>query len=105
METGAEMEIGKVKGYPDQQAKVQELEGKVGAQKRVETSKEAEGQGAGDRVQLSKDYQELSKVKKVTMELPDIRSERVDQLRNMIANNSYEINPTKIADKILEELL
>ena len=105
METGAEMEIGKVKGYPGQQPKVQELEGKVETQKRSETAKEAEGQGAGDRVQLSKDYQELSRVKRVTMELPDIRGERVDQLRNLIANNNYEIDSTKIADKILEELI
>ena len=99
------MEIGKLKGYPGQQPKVQELEGKVETQKRLETTKEAEGQGAGDRVQLSQDYQELSRVKKVTMELPDIRGERVDQLRNLIANNNYEIDPTKIADKILEELM
>ncbi|HBZ53920.1 MAG TPA: flagellar biosynthesis anti-sigma factor FlgM [Syntrophobacteraceae bacterium] len=100
------MEIGKIEGYAGaQQPKVQEMENKAEAQKRSEAVKEAEGRGSTDRVQLSKDYQELSKVKRVTMEMPDIRGERVDQLRGMIANNTYEINPNKIADKMLGELI
>jgi flagellar biosynthesis anti-sigma factor FlgM len=105
IETGAEMEINKVSGYAGQKPKVQELETKADVEKRSEEAKEAGGQGAADRVQLSRDYQELSKVKRVTMELPEIRGERVDQLRNLIANNEYQINPTKLADKILEETI
>lgn len=99
------MEIKKVSGYSGQQPKVQELETKADVEKRSEEAKEAGGQGAADRVQLSRDYQELSKVKRVTMELPEIRGERVDQLRNLIANNDYQVNPTKLAEKILEETI
>jgi len=58
-----------------------------------------------DRVQLSKGYQEMSQLKKVVMERGEIRTERVDQLRNQIENNLYEINPEKIAGKMLDELM
>jgi flagellar biosynthesis anti-sigma factor FlgM len=100
------MEIKKTEGYTSQQpAKVQELETKVDTQKRPDSAKETGGQGSADRVELSKDYQELNKVKRVTMELPDIRSERVDQVRKQIADNTYEVKATQIADKMLEELM
>jgi anti-sigma28 factor (negative regulator of flagellin synthesis) len=39
------------------------------------------------------------------MELPDIRSERVDQVRKQIADNTYSVKATQIADKMLEELM
>ena len=100
------MEIKKTDGYTSPQVtKVQEAETKVDGVKRLDSSKETSTQGSTDRVELSKDYQELNKVKRVTMELPDIRSERVDQVRKQIADNTYQVKATQIADKMLEELM
>ena len=100
------MEIKKTDGYTSPQVtKVQEAETKVDSVKRPDSSKETSTQGSTDRVELSKDYQELNKVKRVTMELPDIRSERVDQVRKQIADNTYQVKATQIADKMLEELM
>jgi negative regulator of flagellin synthesis FlgM len=100
------MEIKKTDGYTGPQVtKVQEAETKVDSVKRPDSSKETSTQGSTDRVELSKDYQELNKVKRVTMELPDIRSERVDQVRKQIADNTYQVKATQIADKMLEELM
>ena len=100
------MEIKKTDGYTSPQVtKVQEAETKVDGVKRPDSSKETSTQGSTDRVELSKDYQELNKVKRVTMELPDIRSERVDQVRKQIADNTYQVKTTQIADKMLEELM
>ena len=100
------MEIKKTDGYTGPQVtKVQEAETKVDSVKRPDSSKETNTQGSTDRVELSKDYQELNKVKRVTMELPDIRSERVDQVRKQIADNTYQVKTTQIADKMLEELM
>jgi negative regulator of flagellin synthesis FlgM len=100
------MEIKKTDGYTGPQVtKVQEAETKVDSVKRPDSSKETSTQGSTDRVELSKDYQELNKVKRVTMELPDIRSERVDQVRKQIADNTYQVKVTQIADKMLEELM
>jgi negative regulator of flagellin synthesis FlgM len=100
------MEIKKADGHTGPQVtKVQELETKVDSVKRPDSAKETSTQGSTDRVELSKDYQELNKVKRVTMELPDIRSERVDQVRKQIADNTYQVKTTQIADKMLEELM
>jgi negative regulator of flagellin synthesis FlgM len=100
------MEIKKTDGYTGPQVtKVQEAETKVDSVKRPDSSKETSTQGSTDRVELSKDYQELNKVKRVTMELPDVRSERVDQVRKQIADNTYQVKATQIADKMLEELM
>jgi len=100
------MEIKKTDGYTSPQVtKVQEPETKVDSVKRPDSSRETSTQGSTDRVELSKDYQELNKVKRVTMELPDIRSERVDQVRKQIADNTYQVKTTQIADKMLEEMM
>ncbi len=100
------MEIKKTEGYTSQQiARVKELETKLDDQKRADSTKESGTQGATDQVQLSKGYQEMNKVKRVTMELPDIRSERVDQIRKQIADNTYQVKSSQIADKMLEELI
>jgi negative regulator of flagellin synthesis FlgM len=99
------MEIKKTDGYTGPQVtKVQEAETKVDSVKRPDSSKETSTQGSTDRVELSKDYQELNKVKRVTMELPDVRSERVDQVRKQIADNTYQV---KAPDRrqMLEELM
>lgn len=57
-----------------------------------------------DRVQLSDASKELAQVKKVTMEREDIRSEKVEPLRQMIQNDTYPIEPEKIAGKLLDEM-
>jgi negative regulator of flagellin synthesis FlgM len=98
------MEIKKTEGYTGQQTtRVQELKTKVDSQKR-ESTKETGAQASADMVELSRDYQEMNKVKRVTMELPDVRNERVDQVRKQIADNTYQVKATQIADKMLEEL-
>jgi flagellar biosynthesis anti-sigma factor FlgM len=69
-----------------------------------ETSTANEVVGASDQVQLSSQYQEVAQVRKVMMERDEIRSERVDHLRNMVENNTYVADPEKTAQKMLEEL-
>jgi flagellar biosynthesis anti-sigma factor FlgM len=100
------MDIHKINKYPGQQVtKVLEVENKTAEHNKSTTRKDAAPAESSDRVQLSKGYQELNKVKKVTMELSDIRTDRVDHIRNMIANNTYSLEPAKIADKMLDELI
>jgi len=97
------MDIKKVGAYSNQSLqKAQEQQRQSRGEEKT-TSQEA-STGA-DRVQLSKGYQEMSQLKKVVMERGEIRAERVDQLRNLVQNNLYEIDPEKIAGKMLDELL
>lgn len=56
-----------------------------------------------DRVKLSSRYQEMAQVKNVIMDRADIRTERVDHLRSMIASNAYVVAPDKVAERMLED--
>jgi negative regulator of flagellin synthesis FlgM len=57
-----------------------------------------------DQVKLSNRYQEVAQVRKVMMEREELRTERIDHLRNMIENQSYVVDPEKTAQRMLEEL-
>ena len=97
------MDIKKINAYSTQslqrtQEQQRQLRGK-------EKTASQETTTDADRVQLSREYQEMSQLKKVLMERGEVRAERVDQLRNLIQNNLYEIDPEKIAGKMLDELL
>lgn len=58
-----------------------------------------------DRVEWSRGYQEMAQVKRVMMDRSELRTEQVDQIRNMVKDGSYIIDPEKIAERMLEEIL
>jgi negative regulator of flagellin synthesis FlgM len=97
------MDIKKITTYINQEApKPQESVHQI-----KELEKVAEGKETAiprDRVELSGKYQEIAQVKKVMMQREDIRTERVDQLRNMLEKGTYEVKPEKIAEKMLQEM-
>lgn len=97
------MEIKKVNGYEAQA--VQKTTGQSQLLRASEENTPGKEIPAGsDQVKLSDRYQEVAQVRKVMMEREELRSERVDHLRNMIENKSYMVNPEQIAQKMLEEL-
>jgi len=99
------MDIKKVSGYSDQKLPmVQETELKAAEQTRAQTSKSNTAGEKSDRVELSKGYQEVDKLRKVVMEMSDVRMERVDHIRNMIQRGTYQVDPDKVAGKILDDL-
>lgn len=55
------------------------------------------------RVEYSRQYHEMDHLKKVIMEIPNIRVECVDHYRNMIANDAYTVDPSRFCGKILDE--
>lgn len=57
-----------------------------------------------DFVNLSKDAQEISKLKSLIEQLPEIRADKVEAIKKAIESGTYTIDPLKIAEKILEEL-
>lgn len=64
-------------------------------------SKDAAVESA-DRVELSKGYTEVARMKNNMTETDDVRTEQVEKLRQMIQNGSYVVQPEKIAEKMLE---
>jgi negative regulator of flagellin synthesis FlgM len=58
-----------------------------------------------DRVSLSQASKEMQLAKNAVADAPEIREEKVMQLKQAIADGRYEINPEKIADKLVGTLI
>ena len=56
---------------------------------------------AHDSVQLSEQAQAIYKMIKETKDLPDIRQEKVAQIKDAITNNTYNVTPQQLAAKML----
>jgi len=57
-----------------------------------------------DLVQLSDASKGLAQVNKVTMEREDVRTEKVESLRQMVLNDTYPVDLEKVAGKMLDEM-
>lgn len=99
------MDIKNVSTYSSQKpAMVQEAELKAAEQTKAPSTKMNTAGETSDRVELSKGYQEIDKIKKMVTEMADVRTERVEQIRNMIQSGAYQVDPGQVAGSILDEL-
>lgn len=58
-----------------------------------------------DKVSLSQASREMQLAKNAVAELPDIRTEKVAQLKQAISDERYELNSEKIAEKLVGSLI
>ncbi len=80
------------------------LKNKIEKTKDSKTSSNRKDVGTDiDVVNISKESEILYKAKKEIEKLPDIRTEKVEEIKNKIEKNEYKVDEGKIADKILEE--
>ena len=77
-------------------------------------SKKSEGSAAtkadktalsADRVELSAGSLEVQKAKDILEQTPDVRADRVQALKEEIARGEYQVNPYRLADKMMGSLL
>ncbi len=59
------------------------------------------GRSDSDRLELSVRSREISHLEELIQSTPDVRQERIDQVRNQIENGTYNIKAEKIAEKII----
>lgn len=85
--------------YIDQTQKLKQLE-----KNQVSQSSEATNQQA-DRVDLSEQSKEMQKIYNVLQMTPEIRSERVDDVKKLIEENRYQVESKAVADKMIGESL
>lgn len=57
-----------------------------------------------DTVSLSSGLKDLQLVKKAVDKTPDVRSEKVSELRDKINSGTYKIDPEKIAEKMINSV-
>jgi negative regulator of flagellin synthesis FlgM len=60
---------------------------------------------SSDRVQLSKDYQDLANAQKTVMGANEVRTEKVQQIKNQLESGNYQVKPGEIAKKMLDEVI
>lgn len=59
------------------------------------------GSKAADKVSISSQAKVLSDLESKLSQLPDVDMERVDKLKQAIADGSYQVNEQSVADKML----
>jgi len=73
---------------------------------KTQPSQEAkETPASKDRVDLSDQSREMQKVYEVLQTTPDIRAEKVADLKTQIENGKYRVSPDDVADKMLKDSL
>ena len=59
---------------------------------------------SSDRLELSKDYQDLAQAQK-SIATNEVRTEKIQQLKNQLESGNYKIKPGEIAGKMLDEII
>ena len=62
-------------------------------------------QAKADTVALSSAAKDIQEAQKQLEAIPDVREDKVAQLKEQIENGTYEIDAEKIADKMLKDAL
>ena len=59
----------------------------------------------GDRVELSSGSREVMKMQEILQETPEIRQDKVDDLKRQIEEGTYQVDSHKVADKMMWSLI
>ncbi|OIP46925.1 MAG: flagellar biosynthesis anti-sigma factor FlgM [Deltaproteobacteria bacterium CG_4_10_14_3_um_filter_60_8] len=60
---------------------------------------------ATDRVELSSNSMDVQKMQGILRQIPDVRLAKVQDLKEQINNGAYQVDPYRVADKMLTDLL
>ena len=61
--------------------------------------------GTEDTIQLSKEAQDLQHFENLAKDIPEIRQEKVDELKELIDKGLYNIDHKKVANRMIREIL
>ncbi len=60
---------------------------------------------AADRVELSTASRDVQKIQEVLKSTPDVRTEKVQELKSKIESNEYSVDAREIANKMVSNLI
>ena len=75
------------------------------SQKTGGRSPDSSAPAGGDRVQLSGRSREAAQAREVLAATPDVRSEKIAEIKNRIDSNKYEVDAEKVAHKMIMNAL
>lgn len=62
-------------------------------------------QSNGDQITLSGGAEEMSRLTAAVNDLPDVRSEKVETIRNALESGTYSVRGEQVAEKLLKEVI
>jgi negative regulator of flagellin synthesis FlgM len=65
----------------------------------------AEKTGVADKVDLSGRAKEIADLVAIAKALPDVRTEKVTEIKERIDAGKYDANPAKIAKRMIDEIV
>ncbi len=65
----------------------------------------AAGGGSSDRVQLSQNYVDLANAQKSISGTDEIRTDKVEQVKNQLESGNYQVDSEAIATKMMGEIM
>lgn len=71
--------------------------------KRIKESEKVPAQIEADKVELSSKALDLKEMQMKTMSFPDVRPEKVEQIKMQVDSGTYNISPGEIAERLIEE--
>ncbi len=71
----------------------------------VEETASSAKPAATDRVELSTSSADIQKMKEILQETPNVRMEKVQALKEQIERGEYQVDPHRVADKMLMSLM
>ena len=92
---------------PPESGNIQHLarKGQKGVNEQIQAKSISQGGGGADKVTISDKAKELEGMKQDIARLPDIRTEKVEAVRQQIEAGTYEVDPVKIAGRMIDEII
>jgi negative regulator of flagellin synthesis FlgM len=56
-----------------------------------------------DKIELSPQAEKINKLIEMTKEIPEIRKEKVEEIKAQIAENKYDVSAKELAEKMLKK--
>lgn len=81
-----------------------DVTGKKTAHQKSESAAAGQVSG-GEKIALSPKAKGIQKALEMVQTSPDIRSEKVTEIKGQIANNTYHVDSQALAEKILQEII
>lgn len=85
--------------------KTEKVQVKKSEDSAASSSRAENGSAPTDRVVLSAGSLEVQKAKDILAQTPDVRVDKVQALKEEIARGAYQVDPHRLADKMMDNLL
>ena len=73
--------------------------------KRINENEKTHDHFESDKVKLSSKILDLKEMEMKTMSFPDVRPEKVEQIKMQVDSGTYNISPGEIAARLIEEAM